>query len=292
MLVIDSSTGIVSSSSINTTSLSSVMIVGATITVTDTQGRSASRNIQLNFQPNPWTGTNMLTSWANPTTYPSTSQSAAYNVVDIPYDLTGTTWDGSVLTASDTISERIYIAHEMGGTTPTYFNDFTVGLVQVIDTDGNLVQDIGIGSNTTRNWQTANATGTTLFNGGSSSIVNGIGQFGFSDVTSSVTNNKWTYDTGTTGSGSQGGTGPVGGINPLNGQVPLNVGIEKYSGASNYTFIYRESSSGAAGINYMRTKYDTVNMPTQGSIRIAYHNHGSHNSSGADNSMYVAIGPN
>jgi hypothetical protein len=290
MLVIDSSTGIVSSSSINTTSLPSVMIVGATITVTDTQGRSASRNIQLNFQPNPWTGTNMLTSWANPTTYPSTSQTSAYNVVDIPYDLTGTTWDGSVLTASDTISERIYIAHEMGGTTPTYFNDFCVGMVQVIDTNGNLVQDIGIGSNTSKNWQTVNATGSTLFNGGSSSIVYGIGQFGFGDATSTYQTNRWNYRTGKTPSGSQGGTGPVGGINSMNGMSALNVGIEQYSAASQYNYLYRESSSPSGGINYMRTKYDTVNMPTQGSIRIAYHNHGSHSSSAADNSMYVAIG--
>jgi hypothetical protein len=266
------------------------MVVGATITVTDTQGRSASRNIQLNFQPNPWTGTNMLTSWANPTTYPSTSQTSAYNVVDIPYDLTGTTWDGSVLTASDTISERIYIAHEMGGTTPTYFNDFCVGMVQVIDTNGNLVQDIGIGSNTSRNWQTVNATGSTLFNGGSSSIVYGIGQFGFGDATSTYQTNRWNYRTGKTPSGSQGGTGPVGGINSMNGMSALNVGIEQYSAASQYNYLYRESSSPSGGINYMRTKYDTVNMPTQGSIRIAYHNHGSHSSSAADNSMYVAIG--
>jgi len=165
---------------------------------------------------------------------------------------------------------KIYIGQH-STVNPSFYNDWTVGAIQILDAAGNVLHAINTDPTAPSGdkWDSASRQYTTAFD--STTIQSLIGEVSgtFSDVTSTSSTMRWSYAS-STGSSY---TGAANGINTSNiDNVPLTVGpataAQQVLGGKN--FLYRETSLSTLETGVLGRTKDTYAIPAFGSIRIAY----------------------
>lgn len=233
-----------------------------TLTCEFSDGASSTVNITINVN-SASTGFDLTADWHSVATKTTTSQSDNFSVVEIPYS------NGSGG------NKNLYLEHKATATT-AWQSDFCIGLVQILDANGNLHQNIK-----PENYQWF----SNSYNSATTVSRSSIGS-GFSLImnTSSATSNSGLgrfYIGSATPSGS---TGANDGINySAYNSALLPVGDDTVAQSSGANFLYRECSNPVAHdyVNYAKTQ--TINyLPQAGSIRIAYLNCGGAGLDGTD----------
>lgn len=214
----------------------------------DITGHFIDRTVAIKVNP-PFTGYNLLNNFHIIDAQAAASQSSAFNVAEIPYDI-GTSQ-----------ARKLFIGHNITATAG-WQNDVCIGGVQILDSNGAVVHNLyATGGSAATVWETADMNAIPAMGG-----LNSVPCTTVSNTGSTSHFNKWNIRAGT----PSGSTGANAGIYGMAHQSPFPVGVgtisQFYSGTK---FLYRESSSPASGWNFVKSP--TYNMPSQGSIRVAYH---------------------
>ena len=151
---------------------------------------------------------------------------------------------------------------------PTFYNDWTVGAIQILDLAGNVLHSFKCNATDDKfDSATGQLTRATFNNALSDSSISGLTYTG---ITSGTTSTRWNYGS-LTGSSY---TGAKNGISVENlDNVPMTVGPEtmpQYPAISAAQYLFRETSGSSTDSCVLARTKDTYAIPAYGSIRIAY----------------------
>ena len=151
---------------------------------------------------------------------------------------------------------------------PSFYNDWTVGAIQILDLAGNVLHSFKCNSTENKfDTTTTHISRTTFNNPISDSSISGLTYAG---VSSGFNFSRWTYASSTSSSY----TGARNGISVENlDNVPMTVGQETMPQRPTIVssqYLYRETTSSSLDTCVLARTKDTYAIPAYGSIRIAY----------------------